>query len=65
MTENCRFRGEKMKHGKRPTVRQKKLMRELGINNDSWLVERETADELVIVHRLTDKTRVIKKELWK
>lgn len=27
-----------MKHGKRPTVRQKKLMRELGINNDSWLM---------------------------
>ena len=54
-----------MKHGKRPTVRQKKLMRELGITNDSWLVERETNDELVIVHRLTDKTRVIRKELWK
>lgn len=54
-----------MKHGKRPTVRQLKLMRELGINNDSWLVERETKDELVIVHRLTDKTKVIRKELWK
>ena len=54
-----------MTHGKRPTVRQKKLMRELGITNDSWLVERETNDELVIVHRLTDKTRVIRKELWK
>ena len=54
-----------MKHGKKPTVKQKKLMRELGLNFDSYLVERETSDELVIVHRLTDKTKVIKKELWK
>lgn len=61
----CRSEGGEMKHGKRPTVRQLKLMRELGINNDSWLVERETPDELVIVHRLTDKTRTIRKEMWK
>lgn len=54
-----------MKHGKKPTVKQKKLMRELGLNFDSYLVERETSDELVIVHRLTDKTKVIRKELWK
>lgn len=65
MTANCRFRGEEMKHGKRPTVKQKRLMRELGINFDSYLVERETKDELVIVHRLTDKTKTIRKELWK
>lgn len=51
-----------MKHGKRPTVRQKKLMRELGLNFDSYLIERETADELVIVHRLTGKTETIRKE---
>lgn len=54
-----------MKHGKRPTVKQKKLMRELGITFDSYLVERETTDELVIVHRLSGKTKTIRKELWK
>ena len=53
-----------MKHGKRPTVKQKKLMCELGIHFDNYLVERETTDELVIVSRLTGKTETIRKELW-
>lgn len=50
-----------MKHGKRPTVKQRKLMHELGINFDNYLVERETTDELVIVNRLTGKTETIRK----
>lgn len=54
-----------MKHGKRPTVKQKKLMCELGFHYDNYLIERETADELVIVNRLTGKTETIRKELWK
>ena len=50
-----------MKHGKRPTVKQKKLMHQMGLNVENWLVERDTKDELVIVHRLSDKTRTIRK----
>lgn len=54
-----------MKHGKNPTVKQKKLITKMGLNVENWLVERETSDELVIVHRLSGKTKVIRKELWK
>ena len=54
-----------MKHGKNPTAKQKKLITKMGLNVENWLVERETSDELVIVHRLTDKTKVIRNELWK
>lgn len=50
-----------MKHGKNPTVKQKKLIVKMGLNVENWLVERDTKEELVIVHRLTDKTRNIRK----
>lgn len=48
-----------MKHGKNPTVRQKKLMSKMGLNVENWLVERATNTELVIVHRATGQTRTI------
>lgn len=51
--------GANMKHGKNPTVRQKKLISKMGLNVENWLIERDTKGELVIVHRLTDKTRTI------
>ena len=54
-----------MKHGKNPTVKQKKLISKMGLNVENWLIERETTDELVIVNRLTGKTETIRKELWK
>ena len=47
-----------MKHGKTPTVRQKKLISKMGLNVENWLVERERP-ELVIVHRATGQTRTI------
>ena len=50
-----------MKHGKNPTVRQKRLMTEMGLIHENWLVERETDLELVVVHRYTDATRTIPK----
>lgn len=51
-----------MKHGKNPTVRQKKLISKMGLNFENWLVERETNEELIIVHRHTPDTRTIIKE---
>lgn len=51
-----------MKHGKRPTVRQKKLMTEWHLNYENWLVVKDTPGEMVIVHRVTNRQRVIKKE---
>ena len=51
-----------MKHGKNPTVRQKKLISKMGLNFENWIVERETKEELIIVHRHTPDIRTITKE---
>lgn len=50
-----------MKHGKRPTREQKKLLRAWGAVPENWLIERDTTAEMVIVHRVTGKTKTIPK----
>lgn len=51
-----------MKHGKRPTREQRKLLEKCKVNTYDWLVERETSTELVLVHRHFDnKTKIIPK----
>lgn len=45
-----------MKHGKRPTVAQKKLMQQWGLNAADWLVVKDTSEEMVVVNRWSDKT---------
>lgn len=51
-----------MKNGKRPTVRQKKLMEAWRLNPNDWLVVKDTPEAMTLVHRLFDKTtRVIPK----
>lgn len=51
-----------MKHGKNPTVTQRKLMEKWKVNTMDWLVERETSSELVLRHRhFDDKTKIIPK----
>ena len=45
-----------MKNGKRPTKKQCELMQQWKLNAEDWLVVKDTADEMVIVHRLSDKT---------
>ena len=53
-----------MKHGKRPTVAQKKLMVKWRLDPTMWLVVKDTPVRMEIVHRLSDKTRnTIPKEL--
>lgn len=49
-----------MKHGKRPTVAQKKLISKWRLNPDNWLVTKHTSTEMHIVHRLTNSQRIIK-----
>ena len=48
-----------MRDGKRPTVRQKKLITKLGLNHENWLVRRDNDKEFVIVHRQTGTERRI------
>ena len=50
-----------MKHGKNPTVKQKKLMTQNSLNCDEWLVVKDTSTEMVIVHRDTGALRTITK----
>lgn len=52
-----------MKHGKRPTVRQKKLLAQKRLNPDNWLIVKDTPTEMHIVYRYTETgLRVIRKE---
>lgn len=51
-----------MKHGKKPTREQRKLLTKWKLDSRDWLVERETLTELVLIHRHFDnKTKVIQK----
>lgn len=49
-----------MKHGKRPTKKQKMLMKKAKLNPDNWLVTKNLPDALYIVHRTTGNERVLK-----
>ena len=51
-----------MKHGKNPTVRQKKLLKASGLNPDNWLVTSDTHQRMEIVHRNTNTTKTITKD---
>lgn len=53
-----------MKHGKNPTVRQKKLMKAARLNYENWLVIKDTSAEMVIQNRQTGSTRIIRKEFY-
>ena len=50
-----------VKHGKKPTVAQIKLLKAKHLNAENWLIERDTPDVMVIVHRFSDQTRTIHK----
>ena len=50
-----------MKHGKKPTVAQAKFLQARKLNWENWLIERDTPEAMVIVHRFTGKTRIIRK----
>ena len=48
-----------MKHGKKPTREQRKLMEKWKVNTYDWLVERETSTELGLIHHHFDNTKKI------
>ena len=52
-----------MKHGKKPTREQRKLLQQWKLDPTVWLVIKDKPDELWLVHRHSDKTtRIIQKE---
>ena len=46
-----------MKHGKKPTVAQRKLMRKWKLDDSMWLVVKCMPDRMEIVHRHFENTR--------
>lgn len=51
-----------MKHGKRPTAAQKKLLTEAGMVWKAWLVVVNLPGMIVVQHRETGETRVLDRE---
>lgn len=51
-----------MKHGKKPTVSQRKLIQKWNLDPAVWLVTKDTPERMELVHRHSDKTtRIIPK----
>ena len=51
-----------MKHGKKPTREQKKLIQSKGLDPAVWLVVKDTPEKMELVHRYSDRTtRIIHK----
>ena len=49
-----------MRHGKKPTRKQKIRLDRVGLSPENWLIVREKpSGELVILHKHTDRIRVI------
>lgn len=48
-----------MKHGKRPTLQQKLIIKKSGFNPNNWLVIKNLPGELHIGHRETGRLKVI------
>lgn len=48
-----------MKHGKKPTVQQRKLIQKLNLDPAVWLVVKDTPEKMELVHRYSDKTKRI------
>lgn len=51
-----------MKQLKKPTREQRKLIQSKRLNHENWMIERDTPEKLVLVHKHFDnKTRTIYK----
>lgn len=51
-----------MKHGKKPTARQKQLMTDEGLDCREWLVTKDTPGMMEIVHRESGTIKKIGKQ---
>ena len=45
-----------MKHGKKPTREQRKLLMKWGMDTMLWLVVKDTPEAMTVVHKYSDKT---------
>ena len=54
--------GEAVKHGKKLTRNQKKALAAVGLNPENWLVVKNLEDRLIVIHRISGKTRTIERK---
>lgn len=53
-----------MKHGKKPTREQRKLLQKWKLDPTTWLITKDTPERMELVHRYSEKTtRTIHKEI--
>ena len=50
-----------MKQLRKPTREQRKFIKSKRLAPENWLVERDTPERMVIVHRFTNSKRIIQK----
>lgn len=51
-----------MKHGKKPTVAQRKFIQSKRLNPENWFVVKDEPHQMTLVHRHFEKnTRIIRK----
>lgn len=51
-----------MKQLKKPTREQRKLIQQKRLNPENWMIERDTPEQMVLVHKYFDnKKRIIPK----
>lgn len=48
-----------MKNGKRPTRKQKDLIKAAGLDPTTWLIAKNTSEELLLVHRYCNQTKIV------
>lgn len=48
-----------MKHGRRPTRRERYIIDSAGLNSDNWLVTKRLPHSLHLEHRVSGKSKVI------
>ena len=52
-----------MKHGKRPTRRQKLLLRKYSLDPDNWLIVKDCAKGFEIINKISGKVRKLNREV--
>lgn len=50
-----------MKYGRRPTRRQREMIKQRRLDPHNWLIVKDTPTEMVIAHRVSGLVRVIRK----
>jgi len=48
-----------MKHGKKPTRKQREIIKKVRLNPDNWLTVKNLPNVLHIMHRESGKVRII------